>query len=238
MITRCGRAALVMLLLWTAVPGSAVFGQTTSPGAGHPAALRFQQTIDEYLKADSIQMPPKHAILFIGSSIFRMWSDLTRQMAPLPVFNRAFGGSRTDDVLYYMDKLVFPYEPRIIVYYCGSNDINAGEHARAIFGRFRTFAGRVKEKLPSTSIFFVSINRAPQKRDRWAVVDSANALVRQFCASNPSLEYIDVNPVLFDSTNTPRYDLYQSDRLHFLPKAYEAFTSVIKPILEKAWGKK
>ena len=35
-------------------------------------------------------------ILFVGSSIFRLWESVRTDMAPLPVFNHAFGGSRTD----------------------------------------------------------------------------------------------------------------------------------------------
>ena len=156
-------------------------------------------------------------------------------MAPLPVFNRAFGGSRTGDILRYMDKIVVPYEPKIVVYYCGSNDINAGESAQPIFQRFRQFSQRLADESPATRLFYVSINRAPQKRDRWDVVDTANALVRKFCAEAKNREFIDVNPVLFDENSKPRFELYMDDMLHLNDRGYEGFTAVIKPILEKAW---
>ena len=203
--------------------------------AAAPVAHRYASDIDAFLKEDSIAPPPKHAILFIGSSIFRKWTHLREQMAPLPVFNRAFGGSRTGDLLYYMDKIVLPYTPDMIVYYCGSNDVNANEHAAAIFGRFKQFTERVKAALPKTSVYFVSINRAPQKQDRWDVVDSTNAMVKNYCAETDGVHYIDVNPVLFDSAMQPRLDLYLKDKLHFQEQAYDLFTAVIRPIIEKAW---
>ncbi len=201
-----------------------------------PSATRFQHEIDTFLEEDKVDPPPRHAILFIGSSIFREWENLTERMAPLPVFNRAFGGSRTADVLYYMDKIVLPYEPKIIVYYCGSNDVNAGEKADAIFGRFSEFVERVHAKLPRTRIFFVSINRAPQKQDRWDIVDEANRQVRAYCKTDQRLGYIDVNPALFDRKGNPRLELYQEDRLHFKPQAYVEFTTIVKPIIAKAWN--
>jgi lysophospholipase L1-like esterase len=198
---------------------------------------RFQAEIDAFLEQDKVNPPPRQGILFIGSSIFRQWDGLEKQMAPLPVFNRAFGGSRTGDILFYMDKIVLPYEPTIIVYYCGSNDINAGEKAQAISGRFREFAGRVHVKLPHTRIFFVSINRAPQKEDRWNIVDEANSQVRTYCLKDPRMGFIDVNPALFDREGNPRLELYQEDRLHFKPEAYVAFAAIVKPVLTAAWEK-
>lgn len=196
---------------------------------------QFEPDIAAFLREDAVQPPPKGAILFIGSSIFRRWVHLKEQMAPLPVFNRAFGGSRTDDVLRYMEEIVFAYEPRIIVYYCGSNDINAGEKPGGIYERIRLFFEQAGERLPKTQMYFVSINRAPQKRDRWDIVDSTNALVRDYCSQRKNLGFIDVNPVLFDGDNSPRMDLYMSDQLHLKDQAYEKFTAVIKPVIEKSW---
>ena len=62
-----------------------------------------------------------------------------------------------------MDDLVLTHRPKIIAYYCGSNDVNAGAGAEEIYQNFKTFAERVNNVLPDTQIFFVSINRAPQK---------------------------------------------------------------------------
>jgi lysophospholipase L1-like esterase len=200
------------------------------------ASARFQTEIDAFLKEDVTNPPPKGGILFIGSSIFKGWTNLKSQMTPLSVFNRAFGGSRTDDILYYMDKVVLPYEPSIIVYYCGSNDVNAGEPAALIFGRFREFVERVHTALPDTRVLYVSINRAPQKMERWDVVDAANSLVKEYCSNDKKLGFIDVNPVLFDQQGNPRLDLYLQDRLHFKEPAYEEFTKVVKPVVAETWN--
>ncbi len=207
-----------------------------SQEAANPGpSVRFAADIEAFLKEDAVHPPPERGILFVGSSIFRQWKSLAEDMAPLPVFNRAFGGSRTEEVLYYMDRIVLPYRPRIIVYYCGSNDINASLAPEGIFGRFRTFAERVARALPETRLFYVSINRAPQKKNRWAQVDQVNAMVREYCEGTDRVDFIDVNPVLFDGEGNPRMELYLSDRLHFQGQAYREFTRVIRPVLENSW---
>ena len=157
-------------------------------------------------------------------------------MAPLPVFNSAFGGSKTGDVLDHIEKIVFPYTPKIIVYYCGSNDVNGVSQAARIFGGFMEFAERVAEKLPDTRIYYVSITHAPQKQGRWGTVDSINALVKEYYARTPKREFIDVNPILFDVEGKPRMDLYVEDKLHLRERAYVEFAAKIKPILESAWA--
>jgi lysophospholipase L1-like esterase len=221
------------LVLTGALPAA----PTNAPAPTNPAPVRFEKEIDAFLAADRTNPPPHKSILFIGSSIFRQWTKLPEQMAPLPVFNRAFGGSVTTDVLYYMDKIVLPYEPRIIVYYCGSNDVNAGRTADEILEGFRRFAERVTAQLPQTRILYVSINRAPQKKDKWNVVDAVNRRVRDYCATNPALGFVDVNPALFDEGGQPRIELYQSDKLHLKEPAYEGFAAIIKPAVAEAWVK-
>jgi lysophospholipase L1-like esterase len=196
---------------------------------------RHAAAIAGFLEQDKTNPPPLGGILFIGSSIFRQWRSLGEQMAPLPVFNRAFGGSRTNDILHYMDQVVLPYAPRIIVYYCGSNDVNAGIGAAAIAARYQEFVRRVHAKLPGTRIFYVSINRAPQKRERWDVVDAANAQVMAYTRMDARLGFIDVNPALFDKAGEPRLELYQKDRLHLLEAAYDGFAAILRPVIEQAW---
>ena len=197
--------------------------------------IRFQKDIREYLVRDSVQPPPKQSILFIGSSIFRRWTTLTDDMAPLPVFNRAFGGSRTHDVLYYMDKIVFPYEPKLIFYYCGSNDAGGSVPANKVVNNIKEFFERVEQRLPGTKIFFVSVNRSPQRIAKWPGIDSINAMIQAYCRQSAKRQYIDVNIALFDSTGKPRYDLYLEDQLHFKEESYKEFTRIIKPIVAKEW---
>jgi lysophospholipase L1-like esterase len=196
-------------------------------------SVRYASAIEAFLKEDQTAPPEQGTILFVGSSIFRQWKQ---HMAPLPVFNRAFGGSRTADILTHMDAIVLPYNPKIIVYYCGSNDINASEQPLDIAKRFKAFWWRVSAKLPEVRLFYVSINRAPQKQAKWNVVDSTNALVKDFCRVDARLDFIDVNPVLFDTAGKPRYELYQDDLLHLRTEAYEMMTTIIKPLLTATWS--
>jgi lysophospholipase L1-like esterase len=186
----------------------------------------------------SAQATPEHGgIVFTGSSIFRFWTHLTDQMAPLPVLNRAIAGTVTYDMLSRIGQLVLPYQPRIVVYYCGSNDISAGEDAGPIVERTKRFIQMLHEKSPNTFFYYTSIQKAPEKRDRWDVVDAVNREMERYSHQTINVGYIDLNSVLFDKRNNVREDLFLPDGLHFRPDstAYAEFSQIVKPILTKAW---
>lgn len=209
--------------------------QAAAPAIAANRPIGYAQDIRGFLERDKTDPPPRDAILFIGSSIFRQWTNVREHMAPLPVFNRAFGGSRTWEVLHYMDQIVLPYRPRIVVYYTGSNDVNAGESAPDIVSRITAFVERTHTALPETRVYFVAINKSPDKRDRWNVVDAVNNELRAMATRTPHLKYIDLNPVLFDAKGEPKTELYRPDGLHFHPPAYDLFAGIIKPVLTEAW---
>jgi len=175
-------------------------------------------------------------ILFVGSSIFAFWTHLSDQMAPLPVINRAFPGAVTQDMLNRAGQFI-AYKPRIIVFYCGSNDVSYGEPASAIVERTKRFVTAIHNALPNTFIYYTSVHKAPEKRDRWDVVDAVNKEMERYSHETRNLAFIDLNPVLFDRQGKIREELFLPDQLHFRPDstAYAEFAQVVKPVLTKAW---
>lgn len=199
---------------------------------------QYEPSFKTFAELDAAHPPQPGGILFVGSSIFRQWENVAAQMAPLPVLNRAFGGSRTGDQLARFEQLVPRYAPKVIVYYCGSNDLKAGatpEDPAAIFARFREFSERVRARFPTTRLIFVTATRSPDRVNRWEQVDHYNALARAYCAATPGRVFVDLNPALVDANGHPRLELYKPDKLHFHPPAYEEFAKIIRPVLEREW---
>lgn len=186
---------------------------------------------------DKAATPSNGGIVFVGSSIFQFWTHLTDQMAPLPVLNRAIAGFTTEDMLEEMPRLVLAYKPRIVVFYCGSNDISAGDSADPIIERTKRFIKTLAEQSPQTFFYYTSILKAPEKMDRWDIVDAVNREMERYSRATKNVSYIDLNPVLFDARGRLRTELFLPDQLHFRPgsTAYPEFAQIVKPILTKAW---
>ena len=77
----------------------------------------FFSDIQNFKKQDSLNPPPQHAILFVGSSSFTKWKDVQDYFPETKIINRGFGGSSLPDVIRYANDIIFPYNPRQVVIY-------------------------------------------------------------------------------------------------------------------------
>lgn len=127
----------------------------------------YEKYIQRWEKKDKISPPARNSILFIGSSSIRMWKTLAKDFPEVPVINRGFGGSQTSDVLYFMDRIVFPYKPKSIVFYCGENDIAAGKRVNVPVDNFISFVKEVWKKLPQTKVYYVCMKPSPLRWKMW-----------------------------------------------------------------------
>ena len=94
-------------------------------GAGNPT--RWEETIKKFETADAATPPPKGAVLLVGGSNARRWTDVGTYFPQHQVINRGFGGAQLADVLHYADRIVLPYAPKSILLNAGGNDLAAGK---------------------------------------------------------------------------------------------------------------
>ena len=220
-----------LCLLAVLRPGPAVAQQEEIPA--YFDAQRWEEPISAFEAQDQANFPPTGAIVFNGSSSIYFWHEhLAEDMAPLTVIPRGFGGSTLLDALYYLDRIVLPYQPRAIVLYEGDNDI----------GRFKItplrlrelFAGyvnKVRERLPETRIYLLAIKPSVARWADWPAMQEANRLLEELCAADPLLTYIDVATPLLGVDGMPDASLFVEDRLHLNRAGYELWQTIVRPVL-------
>src|SRR5947207_434153 len=113
------------------------FGQTQK------SFKQWESEITAFELSDKTKPPPRNAILFIGSSSFRIWKTVAQDFPEYKIINRGFGGSQIPDINHYFNRIVTPYKPKVIVFYAGDNDLSEGKTAGDIFDGFKTFCVRV-----------------------------------------------------------------------------------------------
>jgi len=198
---------------------------------------RWEKTIQEFEKWDAKNAWPKKLVLFAGSSSIRMWP--TRECFPeLPLINRGFGGSQISDVNDFLERIVIKYKPKLIVFYCGDNDINAGKSPQQVFDDYCQFVSRVHSDLPKTKIIYISIKPSGARWKLWPKMKQANEMIRMFSEKNERLYYADGAACLLTEKGVPDDDLFLKDRLHLNEKGYARWKTVLLPILQEALKKK
>ncbi|MCY4594506.1 MAG: SGNH/GDSL hydrolase family protein [Bryobacterales bacterium] len=192
---------------------------------------RWEGAIRAFEESDRANPPPEGGIVFLGSSSFRRW-DLDKSFPGRGLINRGFGGSQMADALRYLDRIVLPLKPRILLLYEGDNDLASGKSPETVASEFHEMVARVHAALPATKIVFVGIK--PSIR-RWNLIGSireANARVRTVTESSELLVYIDVDAPLLGDDGEPRPDLFVEDGLHLSAAGYAIWTELVAPHLE------
>jgi lysophospholipase L1-like esterase len=174
-------------------------------------------------------MMPPIQIVFVGSSIMEGWFNLGEYFPATPFLNTAIGGTQTHEIYARLDELVIRHAPGLVCYYCGSNDINHGATAECIVTNVRQTFETLRCRLPAVQFLYLAIIKAPQKIDRWDVVDQVNCQLAALAAGLEGFHFLDVNPLFFDTNGQPLLDFYVADLLHLTPQAYQAMGEFVGP---------
>jgi lysophospholipase L1-like esterase len=195
--------------------------------APHPweAAIRAFELQDRQKPVSS------GGVLFVGSSSIRLWETLETDFPGVPVIKRGFGGSQMADLLFFADRIIVPYRPRLVVIYEGDNDIQLGKTPERLAEEFRRVIQKIHEVLPETRIAFIAIKPSPQRWDKIAAIQRANALIQDYIQADPRLAFIDVYTPMLNQQGRPRPELFQADQLHLNATGYQLWRQIIAPYL-------
>lgn len=196
-------------------------------------AQPFANEIAAFRKQDSIAMPPKKAILLVGSSSFRLWDNWQDYFPGKKMINRGFGGSSLPDVIRYADEVIFKYRPKQIIIYCGENDFAASDTVSVptVVDRFKTLFAMIRAKYKRVPVAFVSMKPSPSRQKFLTKYVAANAAIKDFLATQKRTAYIDVYTPMLQPDGNVMTDIFKADNLHMNAKGYAIWKQVMEPYL-------
>jgi lysophospholipase L1-like esterase len=221
----------------TPVPASPVAGAQPA-GIPQPVVAAqppFWNEIAEFKRRDSIQRPPANAILFVGSSSFRKWTNVQDYFPGYTIINRGFGGSSLDDVIRYAKDIIYPYRPKQVIIYCGDNDLASGKKmtGKKVYKKFVRLYDMIRKRLGNVDIVFVSIKPSPSRESLMPEMEQANDLIRNFIAERAHAAFVDVYHLMLTPDGRPIDNLFVGDKLHMNEKGYKIWQQAILPYLDK-----
>jgi lysophospholipase L1-like esterase len=193
----------------------------------------WENDMQRFAESDAQQPPPKHGIVFVGSSSIRFWDSLAQDFPGKPVINRGFGGSEVRDSTWYADRIVIPYAPRQVVLYAGDNDLNSGRTPEQVRDDVLAFVTRLRRDLPKTRISYLSIKPSPSRAHLLPAIATANRLIKDALAQLPRADYVDVYTPMLDASGKPRAELFREDMLHMTADGYAIWRKAVAPVLEQ-----
>ena len=193
----------------------------------------YWEDVQAIKKFDQLYQTPPHPILFVGSSSIRKWDALQVTFGNYNVINRGLGGAVINDIIFYLNDLVFPYEPRQIVLYVGENDVpNENLTADSILNHTKKLFRLIRMKLPTTPIVYISFKPSPSRDQFQRKASEAVQLIKTFVANEKNVVFVDVYSLMLKNGKS-RPELFIEDQLHLNANGYKLWEKAIRPHLIK-----
>ena len=193
----------------------------------------FIDEINEFKKLDKENFPGKGKILFTGSSSIRFWDSLNEDMKPLEVLNRGFGGAQISHVIHHFEDIVKPYNPKAIVFFCGTNDLTALKTPEETVHDFKKFLSLVRNEFGNIKVYVIGIKPTVDRLYLDEEERIFNNLISSLTSNDAYLEYINIWDPMLNQNGTRMPDLFIEDGLHMNEKGYEIWTKKVRESLGK-----
>lgn len=181
----------------------------------------------------------KGEIVFYGASNFTYWSTMEQDIPGFKVQNHGFGGSDDAGLMKYAEKLLYPYDPKIVVFQTGSNDyvhVDGSDEEKIAFcmkrkkEMFETF----HKRLPKAKFLVLAGILLPGRSQYLELTKEINRQLRELCESNDYMTYVDAEDMTYQNGSFDK-SLFQEDKIHLTPEARVRWAEeYIIPALETA----
>lgn len=220
---------LFLLICFSFIAPYLSYGQNAAPDP-----LRFEEEIEAFTQWDQKNSTPEDPVLFVGSSSIRMWN--TAEAFPgLPVVNRGFGGSVISDIQHYYEQVIAPYDPRVVVFYAGDNDVAMGLPNDRVVQNYKDLAGRITQDHPGVKLIYVPIKPSGSRWSDWPAMEQVNRRIEQYNSRHEQLFYVDLATPLLNEEGTPDHSYFLDDQLHLNKKGYAVWNEIMGPMLERVY---
>jgi lysophospholipase L1-like esterase len=200
--------------------------------ASHDFA-KWEKAVAVFEAADQIKLPPKGAVIFVGSSTIVRWKTLAADLPETTVLNRGFGGNQIKDCTHYAERMIFPYAPSAIFLRAGGNDLNAGWPVEDVFADFKAFIAKVRGKFPDLPITYIGLSPTIKRLEQVVAGNQLNDLIAAYCKTQRALTYLDTRTTTLDAAGNVRPELFVADMLHFNDEGYKLLAAAVRPFAPK-----
>lgn len=193
---------------------------------------RFKDEVIK-LQEKAQQSVIENPIIFVGSSSFRMWKDITSDLENEAIINNGFGGSHFSDLIFYYTELIATTSPSAIFIYEGDNDLAAGKDVKRVLSDADKLLKLIRRDFPELPVYFVCPKPSIA---RWHLAETYkvfNTRLEEWIEDQENVGYIDVWTPMMNKHGLLEETLFIEDDLHLNSKGYAIWTEVISPYLEE-----
>ncbi|WP_367870195.1 GDSL-type esterase/lipase family protein [Luteolibacter sp. Populi] len=193
---------------------------------------RFANEIAAFDAADAKSPPEKGGIVFTGSSSIRLL-NIPEVFPGIQALNRGFGGSQISDVNTHLERCVLRYEPALVVFYCGGNDLWDKKTPEQVEKDFTEFRTRLFKRVPEAKLIVLAVRPSIQRVSIKAIEADLNARFKKAAEADKRITYLaDSCDRYLDKDGKPIPELFVADGLHMSKAGYAIWKDFLTPYLK------
>ena len=198
------------------------------------AEFRFEKDIQRYEQISRETPPTRDTTFFVGSSTFTGWKEIPNDFKSCNAVNRGFGGSQISDWLdVAAERILTPYHPSRIVFFCGCNDIASGKKPEKVVEDFKTFVELMRASNPDVVLHVCALHMPPVRKKHWDDFKRFNAAVKEIAEQDARIFYVDFADATSDENGAGRPELFKQDQLHLTRDAEKILVPLILESIQK-----
>ena len=148
------------------------------------------------------------------------------------VANLGFGGSTLAACVWFFERIMVHYKPKVLLVYAGDNDLGDGRNPEEIFIFFQQLMVKVALRFGDIPCYFISLKPSMA---RWHMEDqflyTNNLIESEIIKQQANWKFIDVYKSMLDKSGKPNPDYYESDSLHLNKIGYQLWKNLINTFI-------
>ncbi len=182
----------------------------------------WQGEMDAYIEHDSQSILPASPVVVVGGRRVAIWPNLDLTVAPKPVLVRALGDATIDDIIYYHDRLIAHYQPRVVVLAISNSEfhLRANKSAEQVLTGLKTLIELDSQRTTPRLFYVILPVKTVLHRDDHVTIDETNKLILNWARAQRSVRIIDPNPVLASLDGDPDPAFFRADGVQLNESGY------------------
>ena len=196
---------------------------------------KWESHIQKLEQQNQKEKYPNNALLFFGSSSFRLWESMPEDMAPYPCINRGYGGAKFVDMVLFAERMLAPHQYRALMLFA-ANDVTGepGDSSpREVESALREIIRISQAHMPDAPIFIVEVTPTEKRIQAWNKSRRINAVLREVALSTDNCWYITTAEHYLSADGQPRPEFFVDDKLHLNKRGYRRWSRLIKRSLNQ-----
>ncbi|WP_321493393.1 GDSL-type esterase/lipase family protein [uncultured Desulfobacter sp.] len=169
----------------------------------------------------------KSRLLFYGSSSLRLWPDAPNDFPDFEIINQAFGGSTSAACCWFFKRLIPRYQPDLLVFYAGDNDLGEGRHPEEVFICFNYLMSLIDRYCGNIPVAFISVKPSIVRQDLINSIKFTNSIIRrEIEVCHPNCTFVNIFDSMMEANN--QEILFEEDGLHLSINGYTLWKKLLK----------